>query len=68
MRRELYWCDSCGSVLDAANPRYLLTIKEANGVNVHRDLCGDCYTRIMQTYFPERSNPDEHNSEPHPGA
>jgi hypothetical protein len=59
MRRELYWCDSCGSVLDAANPRYLLTIKEANGVNVHRDLCGDCYTRIMSQYFPERSEHDE---------
>ena len=63
MRKETYWCDACGSVLDAANPRYVLSVKEANGHTVYRDLCGDCFTRIMQTYFPERSTDDDNSDE-----
>jgi len=59
MRKETYWCDSCGSVLDDGNPRYIFSAQEANGIKVYRDLCGDCHRRIMTTFFPERSNDDE---------
>ena len=58
MRKETYWCDcdDCGSVLDDGNPRYIFNVKEANGKAVYRDLCGDCYHRIMRQYFPDQKD------------